>query len=102
MFRLVRRTKRRLALVSHWDPAARRWYALPGRGSALARWAPLPEVPEVLPGEDRGFGVGLFVDLVPSSCWFTNGDKAPGDAKGDRTPAEQDRPHDEALPLRGG
>lgn len=26
----------------------------------------------MLPGEDRSFGEGLFVDLVPSSCWFTN------------------------------
>jgi hypothetical protein len=31
--------------------------------------APLPVL---LPGEDRGFGGGLFVDLVPASCWFTN------------------------------
>ncbi|BCK53189.1 UvrD-helicase domain-containing protein [Nocardia wallacei] len=31
-----------------------------------------PPIPEVLPGEDRSFGSGLFVDLVPSSCWFTN------------------------------
>ncbi|MQY20202.1 UvrD-helicase domain-containing protein [Nocardia macrotermitis] len=31
-----------------------------------------PDVPQLLPGEDRDFGAGLFVDLVPSSCWFTN------------------------------
>lgn len=31
-----------------------------------------PDVPTLLPGEDRNFGTGLFVDLVPSSCWFTN------------------------------
>ena len=30
------------------------------------------DVPELLPGEDRTFGSGLFADLVPSSCWFTN------------------------------
>jgi hypothetical protein len=29
-------------------------------------------MPELLPGEDRGFGSGLFVDLVPSNCWFSN------------------------------
>jgi len=40
--------------------------------ASLARWAALPPVPELLPGEDREFGSGLFVDLVPSSCWFTN------------------------------
>jgi hypothetical protein len=38
----------------------------------LKRWEALPEVPNPLPGEDRLFGSGLFVDLVPSSCWFTN------------------------------
>lgn len=38
----------------------------------LARWAALPDIPDLLPGEDRSFGSGLFVDLVPSSCWFTN------------------------------
>ncbi|MEU0543869.1 UvrD-helicase domain-containing protein [Nocardia sp. NPDC005978] len=31
-----------------------------------------PSVPEVLPGEDRTCGSGLFVDLVPETCWFTN------------------------------
>lgn len=31
--------------------------------------APLPDL---LPGEDRSFGTGLFVDLIPRSCWFTN------------------------------
>lgn len=60
------------ALGARWDPAARRWYA-PGPGMpAFVRWAPRPEVPEVLPGEDRSFGAGLFVDLIPSTSWFTN------------------------------
>jgi hypothetical protein len=40
--------------------------------AALAPWAALPALPALLPGEDRSFGPGLFVDLVPSSCWFTN------------------------------
>jgi hypothetical protein len=56
---------------ARWDPDVRRWYAprvalLP----ELARWE--SRVPELLPGEDRSFGQGLFVDLVPSTCWFTN------------------------------
>lgn len=60
------------ALGARWDPAARRWYAprldMPG----LDRWQPLPDLPDLLPGEDRSFGgSGLFVDLVPRSCWFT-------------------------------
>src|SRR4051812_32950254 len=56
---------------ARWDSAARRWYA-PRREllADLAPWA--PNTPETLPGEDRTFGPGLFVDLVPSTCWFTN------------------------------
>lgn len=58
------------AAGARWDPAARAWHAGPRADlAALARWAPLPVL---LPGEDRGFGTGLFVDLVPASCWFTN------------------------------
>ncbi|MGW1682311.1 DUF5710 domain-containing protein [Saccharopolyspora sp. NPDC002376] len=57
---------------ARWDPSGKRWFA-PRPGMAeLQRWAALPEVPDLLPGEDRTFGSGLFVDLVPSSCWFTN------------------------------
>lgn len=60
------------AAGARWDPNARRWFA-PREGMAgLQRWAALPDVPDLLPGEDRAFGQGLFVDLVPSSCWFTN------------------------------
>ena len=56
---------------ARWDPDIRRWYApqealLP----RLTRWE--SRIPELLPGEDRSFGQGLFVDLVPSTCWFTN------------------------------
>jgi len=62
------------ALGARWDPTARRWYAARPEqlAAGLERWAPRPELPAVLPGEDCGFGSGLFVDLVPSSCWFTN------------------------------
>lgn len=57
---------------ARWDPAAKRWYA-PRKGmTALEPWAAAPDVPDLLPGEDRTLGQGLFVDLVPSSCWFTN------------------------------
>ena len=42
------------------------------RMTALDRWQARPDVPDLLPGEDRSFGSGLFVDLVPSSCWFSN------------------------------
>jgi hypothetical protein len=57
---------------ARWDMAERRWYAPPGRESGLSRWAPAAPLPAVLTGEDRTFGSGLFVDLIPASCWFTN------------------------------
>jgi hypothetical protein len=57
---------------ARWDPRERRWYAPRAGITALDRWLPLPPLPELLPGEDRSFGSGLFVDLVASSCWFTN------------------------------
>ena len=59
-------------LGARWDQAARRWYAPRPGMAGLARWAPRPPLPDLLPGEDRSFGSGLFVDLVPQSCWFTN------------------------------
>jgi len=65
------------AAGAHWDQRARRWYAPRRDVAGLERWLPQPGLPTVLPGEDRQFGLGpggvpLFVDLVPSSCWFTN------------------------------
>jgi len=33
--------------------------------------SPAP-LPDVLPGEDRSYGAGLFVDLIPKSSWFDN------------------------------
>ncbi len=57
------------ALGARWDPSAKRWYAPRPGMTELQRWAALPDL---LPGEDRSFGDGLFVDLVPASCWFTN------------------------------
>jgi len=59
-------------LGARWDPQARRWYDPRPPTAGLDRWAHLPDVPDLLPGEDRSFGSGLFVDMVPSSCWFTN------------------------------
>ncbi|MGO4630388.1 DUF5710 domain-containing protein [Streptomyces sp. 2RAF24] len=57
---------------ARWDPTAKRWYA-PRKGmTALEPWTAASDVPDLLPGEDRTLGQGLFVDLVPSSCWFTN------------------------------
>src|SRR5699024_3798561 len=60
------------ALGARWDRRERRWYAPREGMSELSRWEPLPPLADPLPGEDRSFGTGLYVDLVPSSCWFTN------------------------------
>ncbi|MBB0229314.1 DNA primase [Streptomyces calidiresistens] len=57
---------------ARWDPRAKRWYAPRPGIPALERWAAAPDIPDLLPGEDRTLGHGLFVDLVPSTCWFTN------------------------------
>ena len=60
------------AFGARWDQTARRWYDPQAGTPGLQRWAARPDVPDLLPGEDRTFGQGLFVDMVPSSCWFTN------------------------------
>lgn len=60
------------ALGARWDPSARRWYDPRPVTAELQPWVALPDVPDLLPGEDRTFGSGLFVDLIPSTCWFTN------------------------------
>lgn len=60
------------ALGARWDPQSRRWFDPRPPTVGLQRWAGSADVPDVLPGEDRAFGNGLFVDLVPRSCWFTN------------------------------
>jgi hypothetical protein len=33
---------------------------------------PPAALPDVLPGEDRAYGTGLFVDLIPKTSWFRN------------------------------
>src|SRR5712672_293154 len=60
------------AAGARWDRSLRAWYA-PRQGmTELDQWVGRPPLPDVLDGEDRSFGQGLFVDLVPDSCWFTN------------------------------
>jgi Domain of unknown function (DUF5710) len=60
------------AAGARWDPAARRWYAPRPGMAALARWAARSELPALLPGEDRAYGSGLFVDPVPQTCWWAH------------------------------
>jgi hypothetical protein len=57
------------AAGARWDPQARRWYAPRPGMDCLDRWRPLPDL---LPGEDRAHGEGLFVDLIPQTSWFRN------------------------------
>jgi len=57
---------------ARWSSDEKRWFAPRPGMDALTRWEALPDVTDLLPGEDRTLGSGLFVDLVPSSCWFTN------------------------------
>lgn len=65
------------AAGARWDAAAKRWYDPNPVSSGTPRtdlqtWAAQPDVPDLLPGEDRDFGEGLFADPVPESCWFIN------------------------------
>ncbi len=57
------------ALGARWDPAARSWFARKAGIPGLERWERLPDL---LPGEDRSFGPGLFVEMIPSTSWFRN------------------------------
>lgn len=72
-------------LGARWDAEKRLWYVTDANSPAVARW-PLNTalLPDVFPGEDRTFGTGLFVDLIPQSCWFTNVRSAVAPADWDR------------------
>lgn len=62
------------ALGAHWDWQVKKWYVTDPESPACNRW-PIRDLklPLIFPGEDREWGSSrLFVDLVPSSCWFTN------------------------------
>ena len=57
------------ALGARWDLTARSWFARKAGPPGLERWERLPDL---LPGEDRTFGSGLFVEMIPSTSWFRN------------------------------
>lgn len=57
---------------ARWDPAVRRWYAPRPGMTVLERWAALPDLPELLPGEDRSFGSAFGAEPIPSTTWFNN------------------------------
>ncbi len=60
------------SLGARWDSSAKRWYI--DGSTPLGPFAPWLVTPIAdLPGEDRSFGgTALFVDLIPTSCWFVN------------------------------
>ncbi len=62
------------ALGARWDPKRKQWYVTDPGSPVRTRWpAHILALPSTFPGEDRAWGgARLFVDLVPSSCWFTN------------------------------
>ena len=60
------------ALGAVWSREDQRWYAPSSKVSALTKWLPDGDVATTFPGEDLNWGSGLFVDLIPRTCWFTN------------------------------
>ena len=69
------------ALGARWDQSARRWYDPRPSTPGLDRWAARPPVSDLSPGEDRAFGAGLFVDMVPARA----GSPTPAPASARRT-----------------
>lgn len=43
---------------ARWDPAVKRWYDPRQTTAGLQHWAALPDVPDLLPGEDPSAGPG--------------------------------------------
>ena len=68
------------ALGAKWDSEVGSWFTQrtnPNCGALKDQWGEAKYQPPLevgpLPGEDLSFlGNDLFVDLVPSNCWFTN------------------------------
>ena len=73
------------AAGARWDGDAKRWYAPRPGVRGLDRWVARPPLPVLLPGEDREFGSGLFVDLIPQSCFWTSARTGIAPADWDRT-----------------
>src|SRR5258708_7108816 len=65
---------------ARWDQPVKRWYARHGLTPALQQWVALPEVREVLPGENRTFGEGC------SSTWCRGPAGSPTSAAASATP----------------
>jgi|688.fasta_scaffold26518_6 hypothetical protein len=62
-------------LGAKWDPSLKQWYTENNNKnlSLLLNEYSVNNEPVILVGEDREYGGNnLFVDLIPTSCWFTN------------------------------
>lgn len=62
------------ALGAKWDAQKQKWYAPNQESELIRRWPDTHNQSLVeLKGENRSYGGNsLFVDLIPTSCWFTN------------------------------
>ena len=60
------------SLGARWDPTQKQWFVPSTTHPAYKLWPPLPPLDFDLPGEDRQFGSGLYVDLIPQSAWNSN------------------------------
>jgi hypothetical protein len=59
-------------LGAKWDAINKKWYAPNMEPLLLEKWKINTE-PVILLCEDRTYGGNnLFVDLIPTTCWFTN------------------------------
>ncbi len=71
-------------LGARWDYTVKSWYVSYPQSPVLRIWGTEIPLPNPLPGEDRQFGIGLFIDLIPDSCWFTNARSAVDSCDWDR------------------
>ncbi len=59
-------------LGAKWDASVKKWYAPHMESVLLEKWK-INTDPVALVGEDRSYGGNkLFIDLIPTTCWFTN------------------------------
>tara|TARA_Y100000816_G_scaffold46477_1_gene29222 strand:- start:1333 stop:2190 length:858 start_codon:yes stop_codon:yes gene_type:complete len=60
-------------LGARWDPSKKKWYVMNNHYNLheLEEKYKIKTDPIILSGEDRSYGGNeLFIDLIPSTCWF--------------------------------
>ena len=61
------------ALGAKWDGELKVWFAPYSEDHLIKKWGINYEPLTALIGEDRTYGGNsLFIDMIPSTCWFTN------------------------------